>query len=130
VVTEECIDADLACGRHSELTAQLDALTQQHPLRERLWGQRMTALYRCGRQVEALRIFHEFRRFLAEEVGLYPSPRLATLETAILQQAPHLDWSPPARQATPLDAGRLLPPPPYQCPSPRALHSSAGRQNG
>ena len=104
VVTEERIDADLACGRHSELTAQLDALTQQHPLRERLWGQRMTALYRCGRQVEALRAFHEFRRFLAEEVGLDPSPRLATLETAILQQAPHLDWSPPARRVTPLDA--------------------------
>lgn len=92
--TEERIDADLACGRHGDLIAELDALTRAHPLRERLWGQRMLALYRSGRQVEALRAYRELRQFLTEEVGLDPSPALAALETAILQQAPHLEWRP------------------------------------
>jgi DNA-binding SARP family transcriptional activator len=90
--TEERVNADLACGRHAELIAELDALTRAHPLRERLWSQRMLALYRSGRQVEALRAYRDLRQYLAEEVGLEPSPALAALETAILQQAPHLEW--------------------------------------
>jgi DNA-binding SARP family transcriptional activator len=93
---EERVDADLACGRHPELIAELEALTRAHPLRERLWSQRMLALYRSGRQVEALRAYRDLRQFLADEVGLEPSPALAALETAILQQAPHLDWRDPA----------------------------------
>ena len=93
--TEERVDADLACGRHAELIAELDALTRAHPLRERLWSQRILALYRSGRQVEALRAYRDLRQFLAEEVGLEPSPALAALETAILQQAPHLEWRDP-----------------------------------
>ena len=95
--TEERVDADLACGRHAELIAELDALTRSHPLRERFWSQRMLALYRSGRQVEALRAYRHLRQFLAEDVGLDPSPALAALETAILQQAPHLEWQPPGR---------------------------------
>ena len=67
--TEERVDADLACGRHAELIAELDALTRAHPLRERLWSQRILALYRSGRQVEALRAYRDLRQFLAEEVG-------------------------------------------------------------
>jgi len=59
--TEERVDADLACGRHAELIAELDALTRAHPLRERLWGQRMLALYRSRRQVEALRAYRDLR---------------------------------------------------------------------
>ncbi len=93
---EARVDAELACGRHAELTAELDALTRAHPLRERLWGQRMLALYRCGRQVEALRVYREVRKLLAEDVGLEPGPALSALETAILQQSPELEWRPAA----------------------------------
>ena len=93
---EERVDAELACGRHAELTAELDSLTRAHPLRERLWGQRMLALYRCGRQVEALRVYRELRKLLAEDVGLQPGPALSALETAILQQSSQLDWRPVA----------------------------------
>jgi DNA-binding SARP family transcriptional activator/tetratricopeptide (TPR) repeat protein len=103
--TEERIDADLACGRHGELTAELDVLTRQHPLRERLWGQRMVALYRSGRQVEALRAFQDLRRFLADQVGLEPSPALASLETAILRQASYIDWQPPVPEPLSLGDG-------------------------
>ncbi len=93
---EERIDAELACGRHGELTAELEALTREHPLRERLWGQRMLALYRAGRQVEALRAYRDLRALLAEEVGLEPSPALVALEAAVLRQAPDLEWRPPS----------------------------------
>jgi len=109
------IEADLACGRHGELSAELEALTRAHPLRERLWGQRMLALYRSGRQVEALRVYRDLRRFLGEEIGLEPSPALAALETAILQQSPHLDWQavspaePPIEAAPPSTAAVTVP---------------------
>ncbi|HEX6381550.1 MAG TPA: BTAD domain-containing putative transcriptional regulator, partial [Acidimicrobiia bacterium] len=93
---EERIDAELACGRHGELTAELEALTREHPLRERLWGQRMLALYRAGRQVEALRAYRDLRALLAEEVGLEPSPALVAVEAAVLRQAPDLEWRPPS----------------------------------
>ncbi|HZI38747.1 MAG TPA: BTAD domain-containing putative transcriptional regulator [Acidimicrobiia bacterium] len=111
---EERVDAELACGRHAELTAELDSLTRAYPLRERLWGQRMLALYRCGRQVEALRVYQELRRLLAEEVGLEPGPALATLETAILQQSPQLDWRPAAAPEPPVRSG----PAPVAVPAP------------
>ena len=87
---EARIEADLSCGRHTELTAELEALTRAHPLREALWGQRMLALYRCGRQAEALRAFQELRRVLGEELGIEPSMPLAELERAILRQEPGL----------------------------------------
>src|SRR3989442_1416132 len=57
--TEERVEADLACGRHAELTAELDTLTRAHPLRERLWAQRILSLYRSGRQAEALRAYQD-----------------------------------------------------------------------
>jgi DNA-binding SARP family transcriptional activator len=91
---EERVDADLACGRHGELVAELDGLTRAHPLRERLWAQRMVALYRCGRQADALRVYQELRRILGEELGLEPSAPLASLEGAILRHEPELDWRP------------------------------------
>jgi DNA-binding SARP family transcriptional activator/DNA polymerase III delta prime subunit len=96
---EERIEADLACGRHGELVAELDALTRAHPLRERLWAQRMVALYRSGRQADALRAYQELRVLLGEELGLEPSAALARLEGAMLRHEPELDWPPAGRAA-------------------------------
>jgi DNA-binding SARP family transcriptional activator len=84
--TEDRIDADLALGRHVNLLAELDRLVADHPLRERLWGQRMLALYRSGRQAEALAAYDELRRRLDEELGLAPSPALQQLQQAVLRQ--------------------------------------------
>ena len=99
---EECIDAELALGRHAELVAELDALVRRHPLRERLRGQLMLALYRCGRHAEALEAFHRFRRMLLDELGIDPPPRLKELERKVLQQDGSLDLR-PREQATGLD---------------------------
>ena len=98
---EERLDADLACGRHGELVAELDALTRAHPLRERLWGQRMVALYRSGRQADALRAYQDLRTVLGDELGLDPSSTLQRLEGAILRQEPELDWQPRAAAEPP-----------------------------
>lgn len=88
---EERVEADLALGRHRELVGELQALVEQHPLRERLRGQLMLALYRCGRQAEALQAFQEYRRTLSERVGLDPSPALRQLEESILKRDPSLE---------------------------------------
>src|SRR3712207_7389495 len=66
---EARIDADLACGRHAELVGELEALCRAHRLRERLWAQRMLALYRCGRQADALAAGQQLRSILAAELG-------------------------------------------------------------
>src|SRR5205085_8395246 len=83
--TEERADAELALGRHLELVAELESLAAKHPLRERLLGQLMLALYRSGRQAEALRVYAAARRRLVEELGLEPGPALQPLEQAILR---------------------------------------------
>jgi YVTN family beta-propeller protein len=88
---EDRIDADLALGRHEQLVGELAALVKQNRLRERLRMQLMLALYRCGRQAEALDVYQEYRRGLAEELGLDPSPRLRQLEAAILERDPSLE---------------------------------------
>jgi DNA-binding SARP family transcriptional activator len=88
---EERIEADLACGKHAALAGELEELVRAHPLRERLRGQLMLALYRAGRQAEALEAFQEARRALVDELGIDPSPALQRLERAILQQDPGLD---------------------------------------
>jgi YVTN family beta-propeller protein len=95
---EERIDADLALGRHSDLIGELEALVKQHPLRERLRGQLMLALYRCGRQAEALDLYHQTRKLLRNELGLEPSPALQELEQGILRQDSSL--AAPPRTAT------------------------------
>ncbi len=82
---EERIEADLALGLASVLVAELRRLVSEHPLRERLRGQLMLALYRDGRQTEALEVYREFRSVLRDELGLDPSPQLRELETAILR---------------------------------------------
>jgi DNA-binding SARP family transcriptional activator/DNA polymerase III delta prime subunit len=89
---EDRIETDLACGRHAQLVAELEALTRAHPLRERLWGHRMVALYRAGRQAEALRAYQELRTILGEELGLEPDSTLQRLEGAILRHESELDW--------------------------------------
>jgi DNA-binding SARP family transcriptional activator len=81
----ERLEADLACGRHAELTGELEALVRQHPLRERLRAQLMLALYRAGRQAEALGAYRAAREALVDGLGVEPSPELRALETAILR---------------------------------------------
>jgi len=82
---EQRIDADLALGRHSELIGELEALVREHPLRERLRGQLMLALYRSGRQIEALNAYQDARRILVEELGVEPNRALSELHQAILR---------------------------------------------
>jgi predicted ATPase/class 3 adenylate cyclase/DNA-binding SARP family transcriptional activator len=84
------IEADLALGRHAELVGELEALARAYPLREQLHGQLMLALYRSGRQADALGVYRRTRELLAEEIGVDPSPELQELELAILNQAPEL----------------------------------------
>jgi DNA-binding SARP family transcriptional activator/ABC-type branched-subunit amino acid transport system substrate-binding protein/streptogramin lyase len=106
---EERLEADLALGRHTELIGELEALVARHPLRERLRGQLMLALYRSDRQAEALHVYQEFRLALAEELGLEPSQGLQRLERQILEQDAELAG--PARKLGPRTArsrGRLL----------------------
>jgi DNA-binding SARP family transcriptional activator len=82
---EELIDAELELGRHGQLVAELEALVLEHPLRERLRGQLMLALYRSGRQAEALEAYRAARETLIEELGIELSPELQQLQQAILR---------------------------------------------
>ena len=97
---EDRIEAELTLGRHGELIGDLGASARANPLRERLWAHWMLALYRSGRQSEALRAYQELRAHLAEELGITPSPELVALEDAIVLQKPELDWVPPTSRTT------------------------------
>ena len=88
---EQRIEADLALGRHRELVAELEQLTSEQPTRERFRAQLMFALYRSGRQPEALDVYRSMRETLMQEFGIEPTPRLRELERAILTQDPALD---------------------------------------
>jgi DNA-binding SARP family transcriptional activator len=90
-VLEKRIEADLALGRHSQLVGELETLVAEHPLRERLRGQLILALYRSGRQGEALESYRAARQTLVDELGIEPSPALQELERTILRQDPSLD---------------------------------------
>jgi DNA-binding SARP family transcriptional activator len=92
--TEDRIEADLALGRATGLVPELEQLIRAHPLRERLRGLLMLALYRSGRQADALLAYRDTRSLLVEELGLEPGPALRELETAILRQDPALDVLP------------------------------------
>ncbi|MGI9111580.1 MAG: BTAD domain-containing putative transcriptional regulator [Gaiellaceae bacterium] len=107
---EERIDVDLELGRHGGLVSELEALVAENPLRERVRGQLMLALYRCGRQAAALECYREARGLLVEELGLEPGPALQRLERSILVQAPELELAPP-------------PPPPSSPPPPASVRS-------
>ena len=93
---EDRLDACLALGRHADVIDELEGLVTENPLRERLRGQLLVALYRAGRQAEALRTYGEGRRVLADELGIDPGPELQQLEGWILRQDPRLE--PPARR--------------------------------
>jgi predicted ATPase len=88
---QDRIDADLALGGAAELVAELESLVDQHPLRERLRGQLMLALYRSGRQADALAAYRAARATLVEKLGIEPGPALRRLERSILDQDPELD---------------------------------------
>jgi DNA-binding SARP family transcriptional activator len=88
---EQRIEAELTLGRHTRLVGELDQLVAEYPLRERFWGQLMLALYRSGRQAEALEAYRRARETLVEELGLEPAPALRRLERGILTQEPALE---------------------------------------
>jgi DNA-binding SARP family transcriptional activator/Tfp pilus assembly protein PilF len=94
---EECIDLELALGRHRDVAAELRGYAAEWPLRERLAGQLMLALYRSGRQAEALDAFHRLAERLADDLGLGPSNEIARLHEAILRQDSALDLARTAR---------------------------------
>jgi predicted ATPase/DNA-binding SARP family transcriptional activator len=100
-------DAELACGRHDAVLAELEALTAEEPFRERFLYQRVLALYRAGRQAEALEVYRDARQALADELGLDPSPFLQDLERSILRQDASL-----AAPERPTRSTRPLPAPP------------------
>ncbi|MEO3854996.1 BTAD domain-containing putative transcriptional regulator [Acrocarpospora sp. B8E8] len=89
-VRELRVSAVIGQNRHHEVVGELEALTHEHPLRERLWALRALALYRCGRQSEALDALRTARRILTDELGIDPCDELRDLERDILRQAPHL----------------------------------------
>jgi DNA-binding SARP family transcriptional activator len=105
---EDRIEADLALGRHAELIAELQALVAEHPLRERLRGQLVLALYRSARQAEALEAYQETRRALVDELGIEPTQSLQELERAILRQDPALDLPSSAASAAPVPERAIL----------------------
>jgi len=91
------VEADLALGRHHELVAEIEALVAEYPHRERLRGSLMTALYRSGRQAEALAAYQDARRSLVDGLGIEPGAELRELERAILRHDPSLSLEAPAR---------------------------------
>jgi DNA-binding SARP family transcriptional activator len=95
VAVEDGIAAELGLGHHATAVSELRRLIAEQPLREQLWGHLMVALYRCGRQGEALAAYQECRRRLGEELGIDPGPALKQLELDVLHQAPSLDWRAP-----------------------------------
>jgi ABC-type transport system substrate-binding protein/DNA-binding SARP family transcriptional activator/DNA-binding beta-propeller fold protein YncE len=116
---EDRIEAELALGRHSALCPELEQLVAEHPLRERLRGQLMLALYRSGRQAEALETYRVGRSMLAEELAVEPGPQLKQLQLAVLSQDRALD--------PPRPAARHHPPPPA---SPAGKAAPAGSRPG
>jgi LuxR family maltose regulon positive regulatory protein len=117
VATESRAVADLGLGRHGELAGELEARCREHPLRERLWELLILALYRSGRQAEALRAYAEVRDHLAGELGIDPGPALRELQARILAQDPSLGPEPVPPEPLPSEP---LPPAPGS-PGPAAL---------
>jgi DNA-binding SARP family transcriptional activator len=109
IALETRAEADLALGRQVAVASELEGLTAQHPFREGLWASYLLALYRSGRQVEALRAYQRCRTTLTEELGIGPGPALRRLEVAILAQDASLDWRP--ERPDPLRTRPLTAPP-------------------
>jgi DNA-binding SARP family transcriptional activator/tetratricopeptide (TPR) repeat protein len=115
---ELAIERDLAAGRHREVVGELEMLVAEEPLRERLHAQRMLALYRCGRQADALQAYRHARALLVEQIGVEPGPQLRRLHEAILRQDASLE--PPA-------AAAVEPPPELDAGTPPASGAAARR---
>ena len=105
------IEADLTLAEHESIVSELEELVRSHPFREDFWAFLMLALYRCGRQADALEAFQRARRVLSEELGLEPSPRLRQLEVKVLNQHPELDLSHRARGRAAMHRSGNLPRP-------------------
>ena len=120
-VAEERIECDLALGRHGEAVTEIASLAEAFPLRERLAGQLMVALWRCGRRGDALAAYDRTRRVLATELGLDPGPELRRLHAQLLGDDPSL--AAPAPQKGPFPAAG-----PAQGTIPAPVASFAGRQ--
>jgi WD40 repeat protein/DNA-binding SARP family transcriptional activator len=107
---EARVEADLGAGRHAPLVSELRQLLAEHPARERLAAQLMLALYRSGRQAEALQVYREARRGLVDEAGIEPGPELQRLHEAVLDQDPSLELQAPVSDLPrELDAGSAPP---------------------
>ena len=104
---EGLIDSELAMGRHAEVLSTLSELVVLHPLRERFRAQLIIALYRCGRQADALAAYRTARDYLLDELGLDPGPELRALERSVLAQDPALDA--PIALASPLPGPAVTP---------------------
>ena len=105
---ELAIDQDLAAGRHREVLPELESLLGQEPFRERLHAQRILALYRCGRQADALEGYRQARATLINDVGVEPGPELRRLNDAILRQDPSLDSAAPDTNRAPGPEGESI----------------------
>jgi DNA-binding SARP family transcriptional activator len=120
-VLEDCLDLELALGRHRQAVSELQALAREYPLRERITAQLMLALYRSGRQGEALGTYRQLASRLARELGIDPAREVTWLHQAILRQDPSLDLG----HATRLQGPRPgCPPRPAPCSPPSAPGSS------
>ena len=91
---EGLIDAELGLGRHDWMIPEIEALIGEDPYREHQWGRLMVALYRSGRQAEALRCFGELEELLVDQLGIDPSPEMQRLQLRIVEQDPDLDFVP------------------------------------
>ncbi|NDU77708.1 hypothetical protein GWI34_34625, partial [Actinomadura sp. DSM 109109] len=125
VALEECLDVELALGRHGAVVAELAALVDQHPLREELRAALMLALYRCGRRPEALQAYRDGRALLIEETGLEPAARLRELHECMLRgevEPPSLMPEPPVEARVPVPEH---PPAPAPEPEPAPPSTAA-----
>ncbi|WP_198533747.1 BTAD domain-containing putative transcriptional regulator [Streptomyces odonnellii] len=129
-VMEDCFEAELACGGHQSVLHELKALVEAEPLRERASRQLMLALYRCGRQADALAVYGRVREALVDGLGLEPSPELQQLQRAVLTQDPALDLRRTAQPGQPPQPGQRGQPvgpvpaaqiPEFALPSPRPV---------
>ncbi|MEH1163971.1 BTAD domain-containing putative transcriptional regulator [Micromonospora sp. CPCC 205539] len=124
VAVRALADTRLALGEHAQLVPELELLTQEHPLDEHIHEQLMVALYRAGRQSDALATYRRLRRTLRDDLGIEPSPALRDRERAILSQDPALAWSAPAGEVVAVAARASAP-----AQLPPAVRAFAGRRD-
>ncbi|WP_188189098.1 AfsR/SARP family transcriptional regulator [Nonomuraea sp. SYSU D8015] len=129
-VVETLMDVDLELGNHAKIVSELIALTADHPLRERLRAQLMLALYRCGRQGDALNVFTETREALIDELGIEPGPELSALHQRILAADPTLTAAEVPQEDEPADEDEQPQAPELPKPAqlPAAVNDFTGRK--